>query len=634
MESLGDAEGLQLLDRILECDFGPVVMPAVVDPVRFVPARLLRKALRDPGRAAGSASQQAVRTGSRPTAPAALVTLVRGAFAEQLKLESSKIDVQVPLDEYGVDSVQLVQVLRPLGQLVGSSLDPSILFEHRTIASFCSWLAHAHAAGVERLLAPSDQVETVIAAAATAQRPAESPASLAPCDSLDMAVVGLSCRFPQASTLEEYWQLLADGRCAVAAVPQDCDNQSQQSFAALLDDRDAFDPDYFQIADAVARAMDPQALMILEETLHALRHSGYSTEEIRGRAVGVYIGARSQHRPSTQQGMPEAQDLIMTAGQNYLAANISRFFDLKGPSLVVDSACSSALVAMQMAVQALRAGDISMAVVGGVSLLNGDDGLRLFRGRGILRSDPHFHIFDRRAGGIVLGEGAGVVVLKAVQQALTDGDTIYAVVKGLAVNNNGRTASPATPNFEAQREVMQRALAMSGMAAGDVAYIDVNGSGSEVTDLLELKAIASVYRADAATPCELGSMKPNIGHPLCAEGIASFIKVVWMLHRQERPPFLSAREPMRHFDLASSPFRFSRALTRPPEPGAAAINCFADGGTNAHVIVAPWRATGASPPRRAALPRIALNKHNLRADVGGAHEESIWETDASLAVSR
>jgi polyketide synthase PksJ len=179
-----------------------------------------------------------------------------------------------------------------------------------------------------------------------------------------------------------------------------------------------------------------------------------------------------------------------------------------------------------------------------------------------------------------------MVMLKRLEEAEAAGDRIYGVIRAVAVNNDGRTPGPASPNFQAQKEVMQQALQRSGYHAADISYIEANGSGTEVTDLLELKAISEVYRNGLTTPCSLGCIKPNIGHPLCAEGMAGLIKVLLMLHHREQVPFLSGQEPMRHYDLSSSPFEFSRARRSwNGSPVVAGINCFADGGTNVHVIV-------------------------------------------------
>ncbi|WP_035787532.1 beta-ketoacyl [acyl carrier protein] synthase domain-containing protein, partial [Janthinobacterium sp. CG3] len=227
----------------------------------------------------------------------------------------------------------------------------------------------------------------------------------------DIAVVGLSCRFPGAANLAQFWSLLAEGRSAIGPVPARRWGYESGHHAGLLDSISHFDPAFFLTSQADARAMDPQALLLLEETLNLFCHAGYRLDELKGSPVGVYVGARSQHR-ADDEAFSKANNPVMTIGQNYLAANVSQFFDLQGPSLVLDSACSSALVGMHIAIQALRAGDITSAVVGGVSLLNTDGPFQVFEQRDILSRE--FHIFDARASGAVLGEGVGMVLLKTV----------------------------------------------------------------------------------------------------------------------------------------------------------------------------------------------------------------------------
>jgi polyketide synthase PksJ len=300
----------------------------------------------------------------------------------------------------------------------------------------------------------------------------------------------------------------------------------------------------------------------------------------------------------------------MVTGQNYLAANVSQFFDFQGPSLVVDTACSSALVAMDMAVRALRAGDIESAVVAGVSLLGDDRAYQVFGWRGLLNPSAEFHLFDQRADGLMLGEGVGVTMLKPLDKALADGDRVLAVLKGIAVNNGGRTPGPATPNLRALKNVMTEALAGSGLGPKDVGWVETNGSGANVTDLLELKAVQGVYRAGDDAPLALGCVKPNIGHPLTAEGIAAFIKVVLMLQHHQQVPFRSGQQPLRHFDLDASALYFPReSAPWPATADVAAVNCFADGGTNTHLLLAP------APPQhhatRAALPRPMLARDTV-----------------------
>ncbi|WP_313912526.1 SDR family NAD(P)-dependent oxidoreductase [Tahibacter sp.] len=588
--SHSDAQGMDWLDRIVSTQRRGVLAPLQVDGSRFAASRLLRR--RGPPVARANALAAAPAAVSMPSGAGLLAQVegwLREVFAQQLQMPLEKVDIQTPLPDYGVDSVLLMQVLVPIGAQVNDALDPSMLYEHQTISAFARWLMAKYETVLRANLSTGEPAAPPLVELApiTPVMTASERACAVPPPAADeaLAIVGLSCRFAGANDVAGYWELLAQGRSAIAPVPSSRWGETgADDWAALLEDVNHFDPEYFLVALADARAMDRQALLVLEESLKAWHHAGYTAAELKGTRSGVFLGARGQYH-ADPVSLRDAVNPILALGQNYLASNVSQFFDLRGPSLVVDTACSSALVALNMAMQGLRGGEIDAALVGGVSLLNGPGALRMFEQRGILQRGE-FHIFDRRAQGAILGEGVGMVVLKRHAQAVADGDQIYALVRAAAVNNDGRTAGPTAPNVHAQKDVMRRALDRSGWRAADISHIDVNGSGSEITDLLELRAIEAVYRPDRAQPCELGSMKPNIGHPLCAEGIASLIKVVLMLHHGQRVPFLSAREPMAHYDLDASPFRFSRQL-RPwgEAPRVAAINSFADGGTNAHVIV-------------------------------------------------
>ena len=222
-----------------------------------------------------------------------------------------------------------------------------------------------------------------------------------------------------------------------------------------------------------------------------------------------------------------------------------------------------------------------------------------------------------------------MVLLKTVDQALRDGDRIYAVIKAVSINNNGRTAGPATPSYETQKQVVQAALAKAGVMPEQIGYIETNGSGAEVTDLLELKTIQSVYRSSFTSPLRLGSMKPNIGHPLCAEGIAGFIKIVLMLQHRQLVPFLSGEEAMTHFDFKASPFEFTRQLTPWTDVSPlAAMNCFADGGTNAHVILGGWQEheTRLIRHKPIALPVLRYRDVTGQSDAKGSNgTTNIWK---------
>jgi acyl transferase domain-containing protein len=620
-----NVEGLTFLDRILRCPV-PVVMPVVVDPQAWHPERLMRhqRELELVGRAQSEDKRVAPVADGVDQLAANVRRWLGTLLVEILKIPPSQLSADRSFAEYGADSVLMMQFLRKVAKLVEEDIDPSMLYEYPTIGGFGGWLAGAHpdalraALGGGSVTSHSEQLPHVAGQAVAADIAAPSTRHLehspAPSAGVDMsnardddiAVVGLSCRFPGAEDIDQYWNLLREGRCAIRQAPPERWGGARQDFAGLLAHIWRFDPAFFHLSSSDVRAMDPQALLLLEQCLHLWHHAGYTLAEVAGQAIGVYIGGRSGHRPD-EQTLRAARNPILAVGQNYLAANIAKFFDLRGSSMLLDTACSSALVAMDLAIKDLRAADIKAAVVGGVNLLTSDGALRLFGQRQILSRE--FHIFDQRARGSVLGEGVGLVLLKTVRQALQDGDRIYAVVKGLAINGDGRTASPVAPNPQAQKEVMQRALARSERQPRQIEYIEANGSGSEITDLLELKAISAIYRSSDTVPCSVGSVKPNIGHPLCAEGIASFIKVVLMVDHGQFVPFLSGQQPMKHFNIDASPFYFCRQQsTWGSSRRTAAINCFGDGGTNAHVVLENWVPVAGQAVRRKPLPPQSLQR--------------------------
>ncbi|WP_158942674.1 SDR family NAD(P)-dependent oxidoreductase, partial [Streptomyces sp. ERV7] len=640
--SITDREGLDLLDQVLASRYAPVVMPVHVDPARFDAAALLRPRRRTLSQSAPAADAMAP-TSVPPAVPVSvlgadagplLMAFLSETFEAELKLKPGVLDERTSYADYGADSILLAQILQRIKQRLGVSLEPSTLLEHPTLHELTAWLLSAHGAEVTAEFAPAGPaplpratpapVPVVVAPAPAVTVPVVSePAITAPAARAagPVAVIGMACRLPGAPDLDAYWDLLSQGRSAIRRVPADRWGRASDSTAGLVDDIHGFDAGYFMLHAEDVRAMDPQALVLLEESLKAVHHAGYRFGELDGTNTGVYVGARGRGRADNDL-VAGARNPIMTVGQNYLAANISQFFNWRGPAMVLDTACSSSLVAMKLATDALTAGSVDLAVVAGVSLLTDSEDHELFRRRGLLQDRGEFHVFDRRAAGVVLGEGCGVVVLKPLVQAERDGDTVYAVVDGIAINNDGRTAGPATPNLQAQKQVMRDALRQAGRAPKDVRYLEVNGSGSQLTDLLELKAVQAVYRdgEPTAAPLHLGSMKPNIGHPLCAEGIAAFIKVALMVHHQRMVPFRSGQEPMEHFSLDAANLAFPRHAADVALPYAA-LSSFADGGTNGHVVLRHHPAP-AGPATRGPVALPELNRTDVRTGARVTHAEA------------
>ena len=582
--SMTDSEGLTLLDTVLRNPGQPIMLPAIVDgkisnaDALLMPEPGQRMASFAPVDENSRSTVNQPSSGQSPSLASRAVQIV----ARSLGMHVSEIDASVPLHRYGADSIQLASIARQFNVAMSCNMDVATLLQYPTVSELVGWIAQTYPENETASVGDGQVYEgsqpKAFREAAPSNRVGEHVRDQ------QIAVIGMSCRFPGANGIDEFKRMLDHGESAIGPIPQDRWGRQTPYFAGLIDDVGCFDAEFFGIPPEDVAAMDPQALLLLEETLSAIYHAGYDQKDVQGMPIGVFVGGRSTHNPN-QKALSRARNPIVAISPNYLASNLSYFFDLRGPSLVVDTACSSALVAMELAVNALRAGTIDTAIVAGVSVLESSTVHDIFAQRRLLNAGSDFFVMDQRGKGVTPGEGVGVVILKSMERAVADHDQIYAVIEGLAINNDGRTNGPAMPSFAMQKAVMEQALKQAKELPENISYIDLSASGSEVSDLLELRAVEAVYRSGNRKSCQLGSVKPNIGHTLAAHGMASFIKTTLMLHHASVPPSLSGQQGFEHFPLEQSCFRFPSSRTN-WQGQKAAISVFADGGTNAHVILA------------------------------------------------
>ncbi|WP_345624753.1 polyketide synthase, partial [Streptomyces ziwulingensis] len=414
-----------------------------------------------------------------------------------------------------------------------------------------------------------------------------------------VAVIGIAGRFPGAPDAAAFWRNLLDGRCSVTEVPADRWDtgvhyrpahelgRSTGKWGGFLDGLDHFDPEPFQLTDDEATVLDPGIRLILEATRDCLADAGYRDEELRGRDVGVFVGGRISSYPLRAPLRPD----VLQSDQNFLAAQVAHRFDFRGPNLVVDSACSSSLVSVQLACRSVLSGEAEVALAGGVEILLDERPYLEFSAARVLSPTGRCRPFDERADGIVPGEGCGAVLLKPLDAALRDGDRVHAVIEAVAVNNDGHTMGTTTPNPAAQTDVVVKALAAAGRRAEEIGLVEAHGTATRIGDPMELKALTDAF-ADATEPygrCAIGSLKGNVGHLLSAAGVAGLIKVVLSLEHGVVPPTLYCETPNPRFDFAHSPFRppaGTERWTAPPERRVAGLSSFGLGGTNAHLIAA------------------------------------------------
>ena len=421
-----------------------------------------------------------------------------------------------------------------------------------------------------------------------------------------IAIVGIGCRFPGGVfSPDEYWRMLHDGVDAITTVPPerwDADAYFDADFQApgktncryggFVPRVDLFDPLLFGIAPREAVCMDPQQRLLLEVVWESIWNSGRAPESLAGTPTGVFVAV---YNTDYSRLLVEDDDAIganTTAGGSHSIASgrISFLLDLHGPSISIDTACSSSLVAIHFACQSLRAGDCNVALAGGVTLHLLPEHYIGMAKMGMLAPDGRCKTFDSRADGFVPGEGCGMVVLKLLADALKDGDRIYAVIRGTAVNQDGRTNVLTAPNGLAQREVIRAALHNAQVPASSVSYVEAHGTGTALGDPIEVEALAEVVGAASqdSIPCALGAVKSNIGHLEAAAGVAGLIKAALALDREEIPPNLHFGELNPHITLQGTRFYLPTQPSpwaRGTQPRFAATSSFGFGGTNAHVVL-------------------------------------------------
>ncbi|WP_406835981.1 beta-ketoacyl synthase N-terminal-like domain-containing protein [Streptomyces sp. AHU1] len=429
-----------------------------------------------------------------------------------------------------------------------------------------------------------------------------------------IAVVGMAGRFPGAASVPELWELLRSGREAVrrftaeemadaGVSPADADAPTRVPYGADLADADLFDADFFGITPRDARLMDPQQRVFLTCAWEAAEDAGLVTGG--GANVAVYAaGSLSTYLLFHVLRSAEHADDMLTYpvllgnDKDFLATRVAYKLGLRGPAMSVQTACSSSLTAVHLACRSLNDGEVDAALAGGVSISFPQTAGYDYQEGGILSRDGHCRVFDAESSGTVKGNGCGVVVLKRLADARRDGDRVYAVIRGSALNNDGSAKIGFTaPGTAGQQAVIRRAIEVSGVPVGDIGYIETHGTGTAVGDPLELSSLAAAYRAEGTPAGDtlIGSLKANLGHLDAAAGVTGLIKTALVLHHQTVPPQINIGEPNPYLGLDRLPYEVPRAEVRfDAEPlSAAAVSSFGIGGTNAHAVLS--RAPAAEP---------------------------------------
>jgi epothilone polyketide synthase D len=539
---------------------------------------------------------------------AALETHVREHAEAVLAVETGRrLDATQGFADLGMDSLMAVELRNRLQRTLQRKLPATLAFDYPTIAAIVDHLSN-------ELRVRSDSDEAVDRA-----RPAvQSGAEIAD----PIAVVGIGCRFPgRADDPDTFWRLLRDRIDAIGEVPVDrwdmdrfydpdpeTPGKMYTRHGGFLDRIDEFDAPFFNIAPREAVSLDPQHRLLLEVAWEALEHAGQKPQALAGTATGVFVGISNNEYGGLQIRTQAAESLDAYAGTgnspSIAAGRLAYVLGLHGPCLAVDTACSSSLVALHLACQSLRHGECRVALAAGVNLLLAPESNVILSRARALSPTGRCHTFDAAADGYVRSEGCGVVVLKRLSDAVADGDQILAIVRGTAINHDGRSSGLTVPNGPAQQAVLRDALAAAGVQPADVDYVDAHGTGTPLGDPIELQALGAVYgdRRPADRPLLVGSVKTNVGHLEAAAGIAGLIKVVLALQHEQIPAHLHFTAPNPHVPWHELPVRItaqSCPWQRQDRRRLAGVSSFGFSGTNAHAIIEEPPIT----PRRGSLQR-------------------------------
>ena len=496
--------------------------------------------------------------------------------------------------DLGMDSLMAVELRNRLNRAFGGAYTASntVVFDYPDIASLAGHLVDELAAVVGADAAPAPQPDP--ATQPTTQRADEDGADA-------IAIVGMACRFPGAPDLPAFWQQLDAGANAVTDERRETgpwsdfiENLPTQyaafGRAGFVDGIDQFDARFFGISPIEARLMDPQQRMLLETTWQALEDAGIDPDGLKGSRTGVYAGiATSEYRELMRNG--DYGIGYLSTAASMAVGRLAFRFGLAGPTLPVELNCASSLVAVHQAVTGLRLGEADLALVGGVSAVLSAPITREMADLGLLSRDGACKTFDAGADGFVRGEGCGMVVLKRLAEAEADGDRIWAVIRGSAVNQNGASAGATVPNGPAQERVIEQALSQAGVAPSEVDYLEAHGAGSAFGDPIEVQAAAAVYGRgrDADRPLLIGSVKTNIGHLESAAGIAGLIKAVLAMTQGVIPRHLNVQTPSPLIEWDRLPVRVATEAVDwpldPDRPPRAGVSAFGISGVNSHVVL-------------------------------------------------
>lgn len=500
----------------------------------------------------------------------------------------SQVGIHDKFFDIGGNSLNAIRIASKLEVMTGKEISVTALFHYPTVYELSRY--------IEQLENQSGDEET------TNEPDIRNEPELA---SSDIAIIGMSGRFPGAKDVRQFWSNLENGVESISfftdeeliesGIDPELIKQSNYVKAkGIVESAECFDAAFFEYSPGEAEVMEPQLKMLYECTWEAMEDAGYNIEGLTD-TVGLFVGATTnieriiQVSQRIDDSLSEQFSIGALNDMYTFSTRISYKLNLKGPAISLSTACSTSLVAVHMACRAISNGDCDMALAGGASIISPIKSGYLYQPGMVKSPDGHCRAFDADANGVVGGDGAGVVALKSLDLAIADGDHIYAVIKGSAVNNDGdRKAGYSAPSAQGQTDVIKAALRAAKVDPETIDYIETHGTGTAIGDPIEIEALTKAFGPIQAGSCRIGSVKTNIGHLDAAAGIAGLIKTVLALKEEKLPPSLHYTRPNPNINFSKSPFYVNASLTewkRGERPRRAGVSSFGIGGTNCHVIL-------------------------------------------------
>ncbi|BAH44963.1 putative polyketide synthase [Brevibacillus brevis NBRC 100599] len=607
------------------------------------------KLVRDPG-----LIQHSKQTVSLSKESSKAQAFLQQLLAERLQVPAALIDTQIGYYEMGLNSPGLLEVVKAVEAKVGVPLSPTLLFEYTNIAELAAYLTENHASVFSGLDLMNQEGRQEWPQPTKIVDSTANVKSHAAVTDEEIAIIGMAGRYPEARNLQEFWMNLKEGKDCIKEVPKSRWDWQQfgelkspsgkqiSKWGGFIEDPDCFDSSFFRISPREAETMDPQERLFLETCWEAMEDAGYTPKTIvppRGssnrRQVGVFVGVmHKDYSLIGAEAMSRGEMFPLSLNYAPIANRVSYFCNFHGPSMAIDTVCSSSLTAVHLALESIKRGECEVALAGGVNLSLHPGKYLSYGLMDMHASDGYCHTFGKDGDGYVSGEGVGTVVLKPLRKAIEDGDHIYAVVKGSSVNHVGSVSGPSVPSPVAQAEVITACLEKSGVDARTIRYVEAHGTGTSLGDPIEIQGLVKAFRqyTEDQQFCSIGSVKSNIGHAESAAGISGLQKAVLQLHHKTLVASLHAKEVNPFIDFAQSPFYVQQRTEEWKSvivengqevsvPRRAGVSSFGASGSNAHIILEEYIPAETKPKVKVIghknnpvlIPLSAKNKERLQA---------------------